>query len=1068
MSASGTCPKCGASLADAAQGLCLRCLVELGVSLNRAPERSSSADSEVLPPERGRLFGDYELLEEIARGGMGIVYKARQKSLNRIVALKMLPAGLFAQAESVQRFRVEAEAIAQLQHPNIVTIHEIGEEAGQPYFTMDYVAGRTLAEIVREGPLAANRAAGYVRAIAEAVHFAHEHGIIHRDLKPSNVIISGHDEPHITDFGLAKRFTATAERAMSSAELTVSGQVLGSPNYLPPEQAEPKRGQVGPWSDVYALGGMLYHLLTGRPPFQAESLTAVLRQVIETEPVAPRLLNPSIPRDLETICLKCVEKEPGKRYSTARLLAQELDRFLRAEPICARAVGRTERAWRWCCRNRRLASALGAAALSFGIGLIGVSWQWRRAELQRVLAERRAYISEINAAQAALAANNPAHALDLLNRHRPRQFQRDPRGFEWRYLWQECQDDAVAVVGALSTRIRSLDVSRDGSWLAAGAEHGELKVWSLKTGREIKVLTDQNWPSWVTFSPDSSELVFTDQNVSNWGTIRAWNMETGQRRTVITNFCAVGVPRFSSDGRWLLYGEACFAEASRKAVVVDYPGLGKVRELKTLTFNTDDEHGLDYRFTTDGRSVIFTENDPDRRIGLWNFTVDRPCDYSHRPDEAVIALAVSPDGRVLATGAGWTDTKVRLWEIPSFRSLGVLSGHEYSIMDLAFSPDGGTLASASADQTVRLWEVATKRQKWSSRLLQQEVWRVCFAPDGQTVFSGCNDGSVQRWSVAAPKRNRAFSRQASEITELAVAPKGNGLAAIRKGEIWFGDAQTGALDRSIPQMGSASCCLQFSGDGRSLFVGSRDGDVWMWSATEHRLEHRCRPSPWPIAKLLHNGPNQLLVIVQPEPQITRGRPCRVSVWDATSWRERKSWITSGPLQWHALSPNGRWLGFADVWGPVQVWDIRAGTERCIASFHAGKTTGLAFSPNGQLLAAANEEGAIRIWSTPSFAELTRFRADRRRIECVSFSADSRRLLTTGQGRQVIKVWDVDTWQELLTLSAEPEGTGGSIQQILLGEDGRLFARDSNGDLLLWSVPSLEEIDQRQAQHASRR
>ena len=305
-----TCQRCGTQLRpDVPGGFCPRCLVQAAIDLSAgaAPDATESRKQKA---ESRNCFGDYELLEEIARGGMGVVYRARQKSLNRTVALKMMLSGQFAQPEFVQRFRAEAEAIAQLQHPNIVAIHEVGEHAGQPFFSMDFVGGRTLAEIVHEGPLPVKRAATYLKVIAEAVHYAHQHGILHRDLKPSNVLIDSSDQPRITDFGLAKRLTA-------DSELTLTGQVLGSPNYLSPEQAAGRQAAVGPASDVYALGAMLYHLVSGRPPFQADALTTLLRQVMETEPVALRLLNASIPRDLETICLKCLEKEPSRRYASA-------------------------------------------------------------------------------------------------------------------------------------------------------------------------------------------------------------------------------------------------------------------------------------------------------------------------------------------------------------------------------------------------------------------------------------------------------------------------------------------------------------------------------------------------------------------------------------------------------------------------------------------------------------------------------------------------------------------------------------------------------------------------------
>ena len=265
-------------------------------------------------------FGDYDLLEEIARGGMGVVYKARQRNLGRIVAVKMILAGSLAGKEFVQRFRTESAAAAILQHPNIVAIHDVGVHDGRHYFSMDYVEGQNLAQLVGQQPLAPARAARYVETIAAAIHYAHERGILHRDLKPSNVLIDANDQPRITDFGLARRLDG-------DSSLTLTGQVLGSPNFMPPEQAGGGRGKVGRPSDVYALGGILYHLLTARAPFQADSLEHLITQVLHAEPVSPRLLNPSIPRDLETITLKCLEKEPSRRYQTAQELADELGSF---------------------------------------------------------------------------------------------------------------------------------------------------------------------------------------------------------------------------------------------------------------------------------------------------------------------------------------------------------------------------------------------------------------------------------------------------------------------------------------------------------------------------------------------------------------------------------------------------------------------------------------------------------------------------------------------------------------------------------------------------------------------
>jgi len=361
MATAQKCGKCGAELtAFATEGFCSACMLEGALS----SESANPANKLTLR----RRFGDYELLEEIARGGMGVVYRAKQLGLNRTVAVKMILSGQFASEGELQRFRSEAEAVASLQHPSIVAVHEVGEHDSQLFFSMDYVEGPNLAQLVRDGPLASVRAAQCVKAVAEAIQYAHERGILHRDLKPSNILLDAQGRPHVTDFGLAKQLDDSQLSTLNS-QLTITGQVLGSPNFMPPEQAAGSRKDVGPASDVYSLGAILYHLMTGRAPFLADSVTATLRLVAETEPAPPRLLVPNVPRDLETITLKCLEKDPRRRYASASELAEELGRFLRDEPIRARAVSGGEKAWRWRRRNPALA---GTAAVG-GILLLMVA-----------------------------------------------------------------------------------------------------------------------------------------------------------------------------------------------------------------------------------------------------------------------------------------------------------------------------------------------------------------------------------------------------------------------------------------------------------------------------------------------------------------------------------------------------------------------------------------------------------------------------------------------------------------------------------------------------------------------
>lgn len=378
--ANHSCPRCGAAIAHGSlQGLCPSCLALIAFS--GAPESKPTVVvsfdvDDTAPAARVAAkpllssaisyFGDYELLEEIARGGMGVVYRARQSSLNRIVAVKMILTNRLASEMEIRRFYSEAEAAANLQHPNIVAIHEIGEHEGQHYFSMDFVGGENLAAMTRRGPLPAIRAAELARTIAEAIQFAHQRGILHRDLKPQNVLIDSQGVPRITDFGIAKRVD-------QDSTLTSEGAVMGTPSYMSPEQAAGRRDLQGPASDVYSLGAILYELLTGQPPFRGKTPIETIQHVIENAPPAPSKLNPKVPVDLETICLKCLEKKTDRRYSSAGILADELGRFLNHEPILARPVSAFRKAGAWFQRHPWVISAalsllvLSLAGLSFGL-----------------------------------------------------------------------------------------------------------------------------------------------------------------------------------------------------------------------------------------------------------------------------------------------------------------------------------------------------------------------------------------------------------------------------------------------------------------------------------------------------------------------------------------------------------------------------------------------------------------------------------------------------------------------------------------------------------------------------
>jgi serine/threonine protein kinase/Tfp pilus assembly protein PilF len=398
-SAKRVCAECGATVfADAPQGICSVCLFKTGLA------SLDNENDEAFAPTIARMlkdFGDYELLEEIGRGGQGVVYRARQKSLNRIVALKVIGLAHWATEAHVKRFRMEAEAAAHLDDPRIVPIYEIGERDGACYFSMKFIEGGQLDKIIGSELMAIRHAAELIAKLARTVHYAHEHGILHRDIKPGNVLLDAKGEPHLTDFGLARLVE-------TESTVTRTLEVLGTPSYMAPEQAAGNKAQLTSATDVYGLGAVLYQLLTGHPPFAGGTTYETVRMVLETQPRQPRLCNPKVDRDLETICLKCLEKEPAKRYASAEALAEDIERFLRNEPIRSRRSSQLEHVWCWCKRKPLVTGLIAALTIVTAVGFVGMLWELRRVQAERVLVKRANLSEQEKARLEAEQTNNPA------------------------------------------------------------------------------------------------------------------------------------------------------------------------------------------------------------------------------------------------------------------------------------------------------------------------------------------------------------------------------------------------------------------------------------------------------------------------------------------------------------------------------------------------------------------------------------------------------------------------------------------------------------------------------------
>ncbi len=812
------CVTCGAPLVPGPlEGHCPNCLLHVSIE-TLAPE--------LLSQDGGPThLGDYELLSEIARGGSGVVYRARQSSLGgRTVAVKVLAAGEFASEEVRRRFRGEAEAAARLQHPGIVAIHEVGESDGLSWFSMEYVPGGTLADFVREHPMPSRAAAQHVRGIAVAVQYAHECGILHRDLKPSNILLDPSGQPKITDFGVARR-SDLAET------LTVTGAVVGSPGYMAPEQAFAEKAAVGPATDVYGLGALLYHLLTGRPPFQGPTLDAILLQLAESEPVSPRRLNPSVPRDLETICLRCLHKSPERRYPTAADVAEDLARFLEGRPIRARPVSWHEKAWRWCRRRPALAAMLALAAALAGTSAIlnhsaGLSEQ-RRAQAAEKLAREQQRHALIARAELRLHShemgrrgevlkwlrdawalgpsveirNSAIAALTLLDA----EWHPLPEGIEW-------LESPVAPQVQLptNTTITMSAFDPGANRVAAAGDDTLVYILDSKRGTVIHRLRAHEGPLLsLAFSPDGHWLATASADES----VRLWNVRTGEEVLVIEQSRYPEPPqlRWSSDGAWL-------ATTAGRALRIIRPSFLQQFDIESEEMRMEGIRTID--LSSDGRWLV-TVGEAGTR--LWDTETQREVALFPKLDAEWSGARFSPNNRRLWIG-GW-NSALRAVDLPQ-EIPGQLGQpefvSEFSGALIEQSPDGAFLIALNNDrggfQFVPAQGGNGNTQIW---LPQPHPFRVALDTEMTLAATSSYDAEgVQLWDFS--RRARLRTIPAPGAAKLAFAAKGAYLITAPGKTLAIWNTATGERhdQRELP---ATIRSIATSPEGQILAVETRSG-----------------------------------------------------------------------------------------------------------------------------------------------------------------------------------------------------------------------------------------------------
>jgi WD40 repeat protein len=1042
------CGKCGAELTDVgSERLCPACLLEggLGASGSMAdkppwavPLASRSAQGTTV----FHAFGDYELLEEIARGGMGIVYRARQVSLNRIVAVKVLISGLLASPEFVQRFRAEAAAAASLQHPNIVAIHEVGFREGQHFFAMDFVLGSSLADLTRNEPLAARRAAGYVKTLAGAIHYAHERGILHRDLKPANVLIDENDQPRVTDFGLAKDLH-------KQTDLTLSGQVLGSPSYMSPEQAEARRGKVGVRSDVYSLGAILYHLLTARPPFVADSVAKTLHQVQNDEAVSPRLLNGAVPQDLGTICLKCLEKEADKRYATAQDLAEDLGRFLERKPILARPISRPEKFWRWCRRNPMVAALIAAVALVLLAGFAGIAWEGQKAREARDVARRRLYAAQMNQAFRAWDVGSVNVARALLDSQRPQHGSEDLRGVDWRWLWSLCRSEAKAGLPTQGEwQLYAAEPSPDGRQVATAGWSKDIVIYDLESGDELQTLTGHTRQLMgfhsLAFSPDGRRLASASGGVLLSGgqfELFIWDLVTGGRTNLETRSSSFLAVAFSPDGRWL--ASACLdgtvglwdAETHSKLAML----RGHQGQVYAVIFSPDSQS-------------LFTGGE-DGTVRQWDVTTRREVGPPLEHGTPVGNLAVSPDARTLASEC-W-ENYLYLWDMTSRKARKLrYTPAERCPASPVFSPDGRLLAFSTGNN-IRIWDMETEQERTVLRGSTGTIMNLRFLPDSKQLVSACEFGRPMLWDIDCPEKLltlRGFREGVrcmvvSSDNRRLIVGTGDFLDLQHPSEVLVFDL---ASQKSLlpplehPQAVNA---LSLTADGKLLATGCEDGCVRVFTLPEGQLFQTLTNAVTKKRSNLVFSPDGRTLMT------STASPRQFTLWDTMTWEARcLSQDAPGGPQYFAFSPDGSLLA-TPMGGKMStiIWNMPAGTTNTVipcktnargATFspdgtmlaintfedielyearswkpigtlkgHEHVINGIAFAPDGKILASAGNEGSVRLWSVPGCEEVAVLYDHLAGAEAVAFTNDGHWLIS-GARDKTVKLRRIPSFAEI--------------------------------------------------------
>ena len=1037
------CPSCSAPLRAEAFGE-TQSIDVTKISGNSPPAGEGEGDShqtrktsrlrvKLLPEgdsERNRApreFAGYRILEELGRGGMGVVYKAFDVKLDRTVAIKVLLSAEHASAGDIGRFFREALSVAKLQHPNIVPIYEMKTHDGRHYFTMDYVEGMPLDRYIKEKRPGLRRSLELVEKVALALHHAHSRGVVHRDLKPANIIITPENEPRVTDFGLAKTLSEEGERR--KRDLTKTGLAIGTPHYMAPEQAAGRSKEADARTDVYSLGCVLYELVSGKPPFQGASTVDVLQKHIDEMPVKPTGRGMRLPDDVATICMKCLEKEPGRRYRSAEGLAGDIRHFLEGDPIAARRASVAYIVKHQIVRHKALALVV-SAALGLLVASVTAHIFSLRRERNQVL--RQLYYANIALAHRHAREANVAHVDRIL--HGPG-CPPELRGWEWGRVKREAHQE-MASTQLLRAVPRDVSFSPKGDRFFARA--GKLIVtFDTATGRELaarNVPEPREVPG-VT-SPDGRYRAI----VGGHGEIRLTDIKTGKDLPPIN-------PQPDSKYTWVVFGRGGLmaaastdrhvriwrigpppgakskpkakpkAKAKAKAKpsptpmpmpmpmpMPDAPGPAKPAPPYALLSTSSSPHRKTICLLVFGpRGQVVVSGDTVGGLKLVRVRDGRDARVLRGHTADISRVLFSPDRKLLASSS--LDRTVRIWNARSGRQLHCLRGHSDGVSDLAFSRDGKYLASCSADRTVKIWDLSSERTHIELEPHMGAVESVVIGPRGERIYAGAT-GGVSVWDPRSGKAVARWPEPRSLCRALAISPDGRLLASAgTRGHVTIRNSRTGKTvsEMTFVDRGHQVLALAFDPRGRRLAAAGSRGAVRVWDVASGRELPRPSGHTSTVRALAYSPEGSYIA--------TGADDYEVRIWDAGSGRLLSKFVDAEGVEttcWSvAISPQGGRLAAA-FGNSIQAADVVTGRRRQILRGHAVRVYSLAYSPDGRRLASASKDGTVRLWDTDTGRELLRLSGHSDWVSTVAFGPGGR-LLVSGSKDGTVRVWLADDW-----------------------------------------------------------